>query len=161
MKFLIWLSYFCCPFLQIIPEELGDAHNPGDSEGTAFLPVQPSTREGELKLHLSDDEDDDDDDDEDEFENDFEKGAEEEEEPEDEKESGKDQDQTEPEVDEDQAQTQGEENGEQEVESDISQAPGAPEQEDPEAVALKKRTYVIVFVNGESEFSEFSLFSLF
>ena len=43
-------------------------------------------------------------------------------------------------MDEDQAQTQGEENGEQEAESDICQPTTAPEQEDPEAVALKKRT---------------------
>lgn len=123
--------------LQSIPEELGDSNNPGESDGTAFLPVQPSTSEGELKLHLSDDEDDDEDD-EDEFDN--EAGEEEEAEEEDEGEDASEQDEAQPEVDEDQEQTQGDETGEQEAECDTMPAPGIPDQEDPEAVALKKRT---------------------
>ncbi len=43
-------------------------------------------------------------------------------------------------MDEDQEQLQGEETGEQEAESDTTPAPEVPEQNDPEAVALKKRT---------------------
>ena len=127
--------------LQSIPEELGDANNSGESGGTAFLPVQQSTSEGELKLHLSDDEDDDEDDDEEEdFENNCEKALEDEEaEEEGEDERQDPSEQEEPQQDEDQEQVQGEETGEQEAEGDVTPAP-VPEQEDPEAVALKKRT---------------------
>ena len=128
--------------LQSIPEELGDSNNPGESGGTAFLPVQQSTSEGELKLHLSDDEDDDEEDDEEiDFENNCEKALEDEE-AEEEEEGGQDpaeQEEPQQEVDEDQEQVQGEEAGEQEAEGDVTPAP-VPEQEDPEAVALKKRT---------------------
>ncbi|XP_020600716.1 triple functional domain protein-like isoform X7 [Orbicella faveolata] len=129
-----------------IPEELGDANNSGESGGTAFLPVQQSTSEGELKLHLSDDEDDEDDEDEEEdFENNCEKALEDEEAEGEEEEEGQDPaDQEDPqqEVDEDQEQVQEEETGEQEAEGDVTPAP-VPEQEDPEAVALKKRTFVL------------------
>ena len=127
--------------LQSIPEELGDANNSGESGGTAFLPVQQSTSEGELKLHLSDDEDDDEDDDEEEdFENNCEKALEDEEAEEEGEDEGQDpSEQEEPQQDEDQEQIQGEETGEQEAEGDVTPAP-VPEQEDPEAVALKKRT---------------------
>ncbi|CAH3018961.1 unnamed protein product [Porites evermanni] len=124
---------------RIIPEEHGEVRSPGDTGGFSYLPVQPSvSSEGELKLNFSDDDDDDEDE---AFEDDFDKRPEEEEQPEEEEETGKDQDQ--PEVDEDQGQTQGEETGEQEVGSDITQSTSAPEQEDPEAVALKKRTFVL------------------
>lgn len=130
------MLFFTCFPLQIIPEEHGEVRSPGDTGGFSYLPVQPSvSSEGELKLNFSDDEDDDEDE---AFEDDFDKRPEEEEQPEEEEETGKDQDQ--PEVDEDQGQTQGEETGEQEVGSDITQSTSAPEQEDPEAVALKKRT---------------------
>ena len=136
-----FVTIFC--FLQSIPEELGDANNSGESGGTAFLPVQQSTSEGELKLHLSDDEDDEDDEDEEEdFENNCEKALEDEEAEGEEEEEGQDPaDQEDPqqEVDEDQEQVQEEETGEQEAEGDVTPAP-VPEQEDPEAVALKKRT---------------------
>lgn len=140
----IWSDFLLLVFfLQSIPEENGDSNNP-ESEGTAFLPVQPSTSEGELKLHLSDDEEDDDDEEEEEeFDNEYDKTAEEEEAEEEDDEEGQDlaeQDELQPEVDEDQEQVQGEETGEQEAESDTTPAPGVPEQEDPEAVALKKRT---------------------
>ena len=129
--------------LQSIPEELGDSNNSGESGGTAFLSVQQSTSEGELKLHLSDDEDDEEDEDEDEdFENNCEKALEDElaeGEGEDEGQDPAEQEDPQQEVDEDQEQVQGEETGEQEVEIDVIPAP-VPEQDDPEAVALKKRT---------------------
>lgn len=125
--------------LQSIPEELGDSHNGGEPEGTAFLPVQPSTSEGELKLHLSDDEDEDEDEEE-EFDNDYEKTPEDDAEAEEEGQFPEEQDEPQQEVDEDQEQIPGEEAGEQEAECDIGLSTPVPEQEDPEAVALKKRT---------------------
>lgn len=127
--------------LQSIPEELSDSHNGGNPEGTAYLPVQPSTSEGELKLHLSDDEEDDDDV-EDDFENEYDKtpeenGAEAEEE-EEEPQLPVEHDDPQEEEDEDQEQIGGEETEEQEV--DIAPSTPTQDHEDPEAVALKKRT---------------------
>lgn len=127
--------------LQSIPEELSDSHNGGNPEGTAYLPVQPSTSEGELKLHLSDDEEDDDDV-EDDFENEYDKTPEEDgaeaEEEEEEPQLPVEHDDPQEEEDEDQEQIGGEETEEQEV--DIAPSTPTQDHEDPEAVALKKRT---------------------
>lgn len=130
-----------CNVLQSIPEELSDSHNGGNPEGTAYLPVQPSTSEGELKLHLSDDEEDDDDV-EDDFENEYDKTPEEDgaeaEEEEEEPQLPVEHDDPQEEEDEDQEQIGGEETEEQEV--DIAPSTPTQDHEDPEAVALKKRT---------------------
>ncbi|XP_066016290.1 kalirin isoform X11 [Pocillopora verrucosa] len=127
-----------------IPEELSDSHNGGNPEGTAYLPVQPSTSEGELKLHLSDDEEDDDDV-EDDFENEYDKTPEEDgaeaEEEEEEPQLPVEHDDPQEEEDEDQEQIGGEETEEQEV--DIAPSTPTQDHEDPEAVALKKRTFVL------------------
>ncbi|RMX44252.1 hypothetical protein pdam_00005282 [Pocillopora damicornis] len=122
-----------------IPEELSDSHNGGNPEGTAYLPVQPSTSEGELKLHLSDDEEDDDDV-EDDFENEYDKTPEEEEE-EEEPQLPVEHDDPQEEEAEDEEQIGGEETEEQEV--DIAPSTPTQDHEDPEAVALKKRTFVL------------------
>ncbi|XP_068751668.1 kalirin-like isoform X6 [Montipora capricornis] len=133
-----------------IPEENSEVYNTEESEGTAYLPVQPVINEGDLKLHLSDDDEDEDeddeedDDDEDEaYEGSFDKVQEEEAELEEEEEEEEAQDSAQPEVDVSQSKTQGEEIGEQEVERDVSPPAGVPEEEDPEAVALKKRRFVL------------------
>ncbi|KAK2561484.1 Kalirin [Acropora cervicornis] len=123
-----------------IPEENSEVFNPEESEN---LPVQPVINEEELKLHLSADEDDEDEDDDDDepFETIFDKVDEEDElELEEEEEA---QNTTKQEVVEDWSKTPGEENGEQEIDSDVIHSAGVPDQEDPEAVALKKRTYVL------------------
>lgn len=100
--------------------------------------MQPVINEEELKLHLSADEDDEDEDEDDDepFETSFDK-VDEEDELELEEEANNT---TKPEVGDDRSETQGEENGEQEIESDVIHPAGVPDQEDPEAVALKKRT---------------------
>ena len=102
--------------------------------------MQPVINEEELKLHLSADEDDEDEDDDDDepFETIFDKVDEEDElELEEEEEA---QNTTKQEVVEDWSKTPGEENGEQEIDSDVIHSAGVPDQEDPEAVALKRRT---------------------
>ena len=126
-------------FIQSIPEEHSEVSNPEESESSSYLPVQPVINEEELKLHLSADEDDEDeeDDDDEPFETMFEKVDEEDELELEEEEA---QNATKPEVVEDWSKTQGEENGEQEIDSDVIHPAGVPDQEDPEAVALKKRT---------------------
>lgn len=128
-----------------IPEELSDSHNGGDPEGTAYLPVQPSTSEGELKLHLTDDEEEEDDL-EDDIDNDYDKTpeddvAEAEEEQEEETQLPAEHDDPQQEEDVDQEEIQEEETEEQGV--DIVPSTPAPDHEDPEAVALKKRTFVL------------------
>lgn len=88
-----------------------------------------------------------------------------EEEGEDEGQDAAEQEEPQQEVDVDQEQVQGEEAGEQEAEGDVTPAPG-PEQEDPEAVALKKRTWVLITCSnfslktredGKNSASEFTL----
>ena len=131
---------FFIAFIQSIPEEHSEVSNPEESESSSYLPVQPVINEEELKLHLSadeDDEDEDDDDDDEPFEIIFDKVNEEEEL---ELEEGEAQNATKPEVVQDWSKTPGEENGEQEIDSDVIHPAGVPDQEDPEAVALKKRT---------------------
>ncbi|XP_015772147.1 PREDICTED: rho guanine nucleotide exchange factor 25-like, partial [Acropora digitifera] len=125
-----------------IPEEHSEVSNPEESESSSYLPVQPVINEEELKLHLSADEDDEDeeDDDDEPFEIIFDKVNEEDELELEEEEA---QNTTKPEVVEDWSKTPGEENGEQEIDSDVIHPAGVPDQEDPEAVALKKRTYVL------------------
>ncbi|XP_067020221.1 kalirin-like isoform X6 [Acropora muricata] len=125
-----------------IPEEHSEVSNPEESESSSYLPVQPVINEEELKLHLSADEDDEDEDDDDDepFETIFDKVDEEDELELEEEEA---QNTTKPEVVEDWSKTPGEESGEQEIDGDVIHPAGVPDQEDPEAVALKKRTYVL------------------
>lgn len=125
-------------FIQSIPEERSDVSNPEESESSTYLAVQPVINEEELKLHLSADEEEEDDEDDDEpFETSFDKVDEEDEL---ELEGEEAHNTAKQEVGEDRSKTQGVENGEQEVESDVTQPASVPDQEDPEAVALKKRT---------------------
>ena len=138
IHYLAFINFLPLSIFQSIPEECTDNHT-GDAEGSPST-IKESGSENEIAFHLSDEEEDEEDEDllALEEERGEERGEEEKEEEEKEEEEKEEEEEEEEEKKEEEVEREGEEqNGESSVAKEIETP---VEREDPEAVALKKRT---------------------